>query len=63
LSRIGATSTDWAGAAVAEDDPPAGAADPEAGLDPEPPLAGAASTLVPKIALMIFPKMLMVSSR
>src|SRR6187399_1773856 len=49
-SRIGATSTVAAGAA----DDPADGADPAA----VPPGAGAASALVPKIALMIFPKML-----
>src|SRR5258708_1408800 len=55
LSRIGATPTDCAGAAVvvAVADPVPVAA---------PPLAGAASALVPKIALMIFPKILIVCS-
>src|SRR5258708_20860723 len=65
LSRIGATSTDCAGAAGATDDTE------EPAVDPAPavalPLAGAAAgaapALVPKIALMIFPKMLIVSSR
>jgi hypothetical protein len=50
LSRIGATSTDYAGAA--------GAADEPAG-DPVPV---AAPALDPKIALMIFPKILIVGS-
>ena len=62
LSTMAATSTDCAGAAGVDD----GAlgdvvlvAAPAAGA---PPLAGVASALVPKIALMILPKMLIVRS-
>jgi hypothetical protein len=58
---MGATSTDCAGAAGVDDDPPE-AAGLEVGLAVVPPLAGAASALVPKIALMIFPKMLIICS-
>src|SRR5437667_4735410 len=55
-SRMGATSTvAAAGAAAAPPDDPAPAA--------VPPPAGAASALVPKIALIIFPKMLIVRSQ
>src|SRR5579872_885675 len=59
LSRIGATSTVCAGAVEADDDPPPGAAP---GPAVAPPLAGVASAEWPKIALMIFPKMLIVHS-
>src|SRR5258708_2264517 len=57
LSRIGATSTDCAGAAGADDDP---VADPVPVAAPPP--AGAAPALDPKIALMIFPQILIVGS-
>jgi hypothetical protein len=61
LSTIEATSTLWAGAAGADDgaavDPVLGAA-PLAGAP-----AGAAVALEPKIAPMIFPKMLIVCSQ
>jgi hypothetical protein len=46
---MGATSTDCPGAAGADD-------------DPAPPPAGAAPALDPKIALMIFPKILIAGS-
>src|SRR6266851_4808861 len=64
LSRIGATSTDCAGAADdAVDDavlvPPPAAAPAEA----VPPLGGVAPAACPKIALMIFPKMLIICSQ
>src|ERR1700753_262151 len=58
LSRIGATSTVFAGAAVA---PPDDAVHPEAGAA-DPPPAGVALAELPKIALMIFPKMLIARS-
>src|ERR1700761_5702641 len=64
LSRIGATSTLCAGAAVAPPDdavPPDDAAPPEAGAA-EPPPAGVAPAELPKIALIIFPKMLIARS-
>src|SRR5579872_2168441 len=54
LSRIGATSTVCAGAVDADDPLPLGAL--------APPLAGVASAEWPRIALMIFPKMLIVHS-
>jgi hypothetical protein len=54
-SRMGATSTVAAAGAAAPPDDPAPAA--------APPPAGAASALLPKIALMIFPKMLIVRSQ
>src|SRR5215467_2512273 len=54
LSRIGATSTVCAGADAVPPPPPAGAAAPPAGV---------ALAEWPKIALMIFPKMLMVGSQ
>jgi len=57
LSRIGATSTDCAGAAGAADEP---AGDPVPVAAPPP--AGAAPALEPKIALMILPKILFVGS-
>src|SRR6201999_1073905 len=59
LSRIGATSTVAAGAAdaLADDE----AAPPEA-VAVAAPLAGVALAEVPKIALMIFPKMLIAHS-
>src|SRR6516165_896487 len=77
LSRMGATSTFCAGAAEADEELPVCGADAEA--DPAgpglpgaalplaagtlPPPAGAASALVPKIPLMIFPKILIVLSQ
>jgi hypothetical protein len=68
LSTIAATSTVCAGAAVAADDAVA-EDDPVAGLVPAaaPPLAdgapaGVALALVPRIALMIFPKILIICS-
>src|SRR6476469_8194671 len=80
LSRIGATSTVCAGAAAgaaaADEDPPAGVApaivppagadeDPPAGVAPAvvPPTGAAVAVLLPKIPLMIFPKMLIVRSQ
>jgi hypothetical protein len=51
---MAATSTVCAGAADPEDDPV---------LVAVPPPAGAASALVPKIAPMIFPKILIVCSQ
>src|SRR6516165_2393163 len=79
LSRIGATSTVCAGlaagaaaappppvgAAAAPPPPPAGAAaapPPPAGLD-APPAGEAALAELPKIAVMIFPKILIVCSQ
>src|SRR5207342_2352208 len=62
LSRIGATSTVCAGAAAGaaavDDEPPAGAVPAVA-----PPAGAAVAVLPPKIALMIFPKMLIVRSQ
>src|SRR5665213_2879048 len=56
---MGATSTDWAGAAAGAAPAPA-AAPPAVGALP---LVGVAAALLPKIALMIFPKMLIVCSQ
>jgi hypothetical protein len=52
LSRMGATSTVYAGAADADDV-----------LAAAPPPAGVAEAVVPKIALMILPKILIVCSQ
>jgi hypothetical protein len=58
---MGATSTFCAGGAEGDEELPACGAGPEA--DPAVPLlAGADSALVPKIALMIFPKILIALS-
>src|SRR3974390_1643013 len=62
LSRIGATSTVCAGLAAGAADappPPAGGEAPPAGLG-APPAGEAAPAELPKIAPMIFPKILIV---